>query len=99
MFTRLQGFGISKDEIIPQKDEGYLKAHLAIHADNPDVFTFVEEWENQRAVETYMQSDRFAVLQGAMKLLTASSEINVNTISDINRSSKNLKSQLMCEAG
>lgn len=47
MFTKLQEFGISKDEIIPQKDEGYLKAHLAIHADNHHVFTFVEEWENQ----------------------------------------------------
>lgn len=62
---------------VMQQNCGYLKTRLTIDVQNPNTFIFMEEWENQQTMESYMQSEYFSVLQGAMKLLTTSSEMTI----------------------
>ncbi len=60
-----------------QQEPGCLKAHIVLDMDDQHVLTVMEEWQNQRALECYMQSEYFSILQGAMKLLTTCSEMTI----------------------
>lgn len=62
---------------VMSQNPGYQNARLTVAADDPNLFTFVEAWENQQAVESYMESEHFSVLQGALKLLARSSEMTI----------------------
>ncbi len=64
-------------ELLPE-EAGYLNARLEMDWNN-NVFTLVEEWDTQMDVYRYMQSRYFCVLRGAMKLLTSSNTISINS--------------------
>ncbi len=65
---------------VMQRDHGYRTARITIDTNNPNLVTLAQEWLNQQAVERYMQSEHFSVLQGALKLLTRSSEMTISSI-------------------
>ncbi len=65
---------------VMRTEKGYLNAHVHIDADNPNTFTFIEEWATPEDVDTYVQSEYFHVLRGAMKLLTSRSETTFQTV-------------------
>jgi quinol monooxygenase YgiN len=66
-------------QVMPQ-NPGYRNARLTINSEDPNLIIFAEAWKNQQAVENYMQSEHFNVLQGALKLLTASSEMTITPV-------------------
>jgi len=41
--------------------------------------TLIEAWETPEDADMYMQSDNFAILRGAMKLLPSSAQIEFST--------------------
>ncbi len=55
-------------------EKGFLDARVCLHSTS-HMLTFVEEWETREALQAYLHSRYFQILQGAMQLLTASSEI------------------------
>lgn len=69
----------SLDELIRlmQQEPGCLRAYIALDMDNQHILTLVEEWQSQEALERYMQSEYFSILQGALKLLTTFSEMTI----------------------
>lgn len=60
------------------KEPGYLYSHIYRAPENENLLTFVEAWATQTDLDHHMQSHYSEVLQGALKLLTASSEISWN---------------------
>ena len=60
-----------------QQEPGCLKVHIVFDMDDQHVLTLMEEWQNQQALERYMESEYFSILQGAMKLLTTFSEMTI----------------------
>jgi quinol monooxygenase YgiN len=69
------------DELRREKRQmkGFIDSLVFTPNDDNDVLTFVEEWNTQEDLDTYLQSYYFSVLKGAMKVLTSSSEISFTT--------------------
>ena len=62
-----------------EKELGYRDAHVYMERERAHHLKLVEVWDTQQDVEQYMQSDYFAVLRGAMQLLTTSSDITISS--------------------
>ena len=69
-------------ELIPfmRKEKGYCNACIYMDSRDKNLVTLVEEWETQEGMDNYMRSYYFEILQGAMKLLTQSSELKFSKI-------------------
>jgi quinol monooxygenase YgiN len=63
-----------------QQEPGCLKAHIVFDMNAQHILTLMEEWQNRQAFERYMQSEYFSILQGAVKLLTTSSEMTITPV-------------------
>ncbi|GAK60621.1 antibiotic biosynthesis monooxygenase [Candidatus Vecturithrix granuli] len=60
---------------VMRQDTGFLDARISMKNGNSSVVTLIAEWETPEAVQTYMQSEYFRILCGALQLLTSSSEV------------------------
>ena len=67
-----------------KKVHGFLDAHIRTESMHPNKVTFIEHWGTQGNIDAYMASDDFAILRGAMKVLTISHEITFSSGSDQN---------------
>ena len=67
-----------------KKVHGFLDAHIHHESMHPNKVTFIEYWDTQEDVDAYLMSDYFAILRGAMKVLTISHEITFSSSPDQN---------------
>lgn len=69
-------------ELLPflSKELGCCDIQVYVDHENLQRVTLLEVWESQKDMERYMRSNFFAVLRGAMQLLTHSSDITFSAI-------------------
>lgn len=56
---------------------GFRDMRIQMDADNDHRLTLLEEWDTAADVTTYMQSEYFQILRGALRVLTESAEIEI----------------------
>ena len=62
-----------------RQEHGFIDAQIGINAKDLNRITFTEMWKTQEDMNVYMQESRyFPVLQGALKVLTASATIELS---------------------
>jgi len=66
-------------DLVPlmHRERGFIDACIRMDSGDRNRLTFIEKWETQETLGTYMESDLFHILRGALKLLTSFSEITV----------------------
>ena len=62
--------------------DGCLHCCCYRNIENDREFCFIEKWKTQEHLGTYLQSDLFGAMHGALKILTDSSEIEVSTLDE-----------------
>lgn len=58
-----------------KRAHGFLEARVSSQPSQPEALTFIEHWATQRDADAYLRSDDFAILHGALELLTVSFEM------------------------
>jgi len=67
------------DELIEKtrKEDKNIKYELYQDVDNPQVITFIEEWEDHKSLEEHMNSKHFEKIVPQLNKLRETSEVNV----------------------
>jgi len=79
---RIDEFKQIASELIDKtrQEEGNISYELYQNNKNKQILTFIEEWENQKALETHMKTNHFrTALPKFQKISTAEPEINTYT--------------------
>jgi len=63
-----------------RRERGCVSCNCYVDVEDESVLLFEEEWKTREDLENHLQSDRFGVLNGAMKLLRVEPDIRFNTI-------------------
>jgi quinol monooxygenase YgiN len=64
-----------------QKERGCISCHLYQSIDNENLLNIVQEWKSKKDIHTYLESDNFSVLRGAMNhLLSEPPEIKIDEV-------------------
>jgi quinol monooxygenase YgiN len=61
---------------LKRQEEGFLDSRIHIDVDDVNRVTLVEDWVSQIALHAHMESEIFHILRGALKVLTARTEIS-----------------------
>jgi quinol monooxygenase YgiN len=69
----LQTLNLLIDRI--RHDEGCIRYSVYQDVVNQNVFIFIEEWKTQADLDKHLESEKFCVLLGALKLLSDTPEI------------------------
>jgi quinol monooxygenase YgiN len=65
-----------------QKEKGCVSCHLYQRLDNENLLSIIQEWKSKEDLNTYMESDSFSVLIGAMNhLLSEPPEMKIEKVS------------------
>ena len=64
-----------------RKLRGCVNCAACQDVEDENSFCLIQEWENQKALNKYLQSDLFDVLLGIKNFLSDDLEINFNTVS------------------
>ncbi|HAM50299.1 MAG TPA: hypothetical protein DCP92_06245 [Nitrospiraceae bacterium] len=64
-----------------EKEEGFSKCTFYEDASDSSKFNLIEEWDTQDHLDNYLKSDLFRVLIGALKVLSAKSEVRYRLVS------------------
>ena len=64
-------------ESLNRQASGYVGTAIHRDPEEKQVITLCEEWQSRRDLDRYMQSQAFEILLGAIKVLTASVEIEI----------------------
>ena len=70
-----------------RKLKGCLNCHCYRNDEDDCEFCFVEKWSIQEHLDTHMRSDLYSAIQGAFKVLSEQSEIEVTRVEDTTDSS------------
>lgn len=62
--------------------DGCLDCRCYRSTENDREFCFIEKWETQEHLSSYLQSDLFGAMHGALEILTDSSEIELSTLEE-----------------
>ena len=62
-------------------ETGCLDSNLYRLVEDENNFALIGTWENRKALDDHLQSNRFTVLMGARGLLSRSPEIMIHTVS------------------
>ena len=63
-----------------RREGGCISCNCYVDVEDEGIFFFKEEWMTREDLNNHLRSDRFAVLIGAMSLLTTDPEIRFNTV-------------------
>jgi quinol monooxygenase YgiN len=63
-----------------RRERGCVSCNCYVDVADESVLLFEEEWKTREDLENHLRSDRFGVLNGAMKLLRVEPDIRFNTI-------------------
>lgn len=69
---------------LKRKEKGFIDSRVQMDVRDGNRLTLVEEWETWDAMNTYMHSELFQILRGALKLLTSSAEMTFSTEEESN---------------
>lgn len=61
-------------------EKGCKRCNFCQDIEDENAFYLLEEWDTQENLESYLKSERFKVLRGAMNLLAETCEMMFNTI-------------------
>lgn len=75
----LQTIGGLADDI--RNADGCIESHCFQNCENENTFLLLNTWKNGKALNEFIQSNRFSVLMGAKILLHSSPDIRVYSIS------------------
>ena len=62
---------------VKRQESGFISSRIGMDAVHEHRVTLVDRWESQAAADTALHSEYFAVLRGALQILTASAQINI----------------------
>jgi len=62
-------------------ERGCISCNCYVDVEDESILFIEEEWKTRDDLENHLRSDRFGVLNGAMRLLRAEPDIRFNTIS------------------
>jgi quinol monooxygenase YgiN len=74
----LQAFTEILDPI--RRERGCISCHCYVDVESENSFFFREEWRSSEDLNSHLRSVHFAVLIGAMKLLSEDPDIRFNTV-------------------
>jgi quinol monooxygenase YgiN len=63
-----------------RQEKGCIRYEVYQDVENENTFILVEEWEAQADLDEHLRSDRFAVLLGALRLLSDTPEIKFSML-------------------
>ncbi len=63
-----------------RREHGCISCNCYVDVEDERSFCFEEEWKTREDLDNHLQSDRFGVLNGAMRLLLIEPVIRFNTI-------------------
>ena len=66
------------------KEKGCTKCSACQDIENENTFCMIQGWENQKALNRYLQSDLFEVLLGTKNLMSEPWEISIKTVLSTN---------------
>ena len=58
-----------------EQDPGLMRSTLYQDVDDPEYFHLISEWETDRDYDSYLCSEQFRVLIGALKVLSEETEV------------------------
>jgi quinol monooxygenase YgiN len=65
-----------------KQEKGFHKCTIYQDMTDESAFNLIEEWETQDHLDNHLKSDLFRVLIGALKVLSAESEVRYRLVSD-----------------
>ena len=63
-----------------RRERGCISCNCYVDVEDESILFIEEEWKTRDDLENHLRSDRFGVLNGAMRLLRAEPDIRFNTI-------------------
>lgn len=66
-----------------RRDSACLKQNLFEDVDEPNRFLWIENWSSSEALETYLNTDRFMTIKGAIEVLGTMEDMRISDIKTI----------------
>jgi quinol monooxygenase YgiN len=63
-----------------QRDTACIKQNLFEDVDEPNRFLWIESWSSSEALETYLNTDRFLTIKGAIEVLGTMEDMRISDI-------------------
>ncbi len=70
--------------VLIEKEHGCKNCNFYQDMENRNIFSLIEEWENQEDLDNHVRSDNFSVLLGAMRnLLSEAPDTEIKTVAQV----------------